>query len=309
VKALPSGTLPHTLNPMHIPTPTPWRELTQAQLDWAYDQVHHAPNASEVLPACAAFSQAVQARLQARGLHQRHAYGAHPDEALDWYRSPQASGVLVFFVHGGAWRRGRAQDYAMAAEWLTAAGCNVVVPDFSTVTDRDGQLGVLADQVQRALAWVVQHAAAHGADAQRVVLVGHSSGAHLAATLATTPVATRPAGLKVRGLLSCSGMYDLEAVSHSARSSYVQFTPELVETLSPQRHLDRIAHPVRLLIGQNESPEFIRQGIDFNAALQARGMDSTWHMGAGLNHFEMLYAMGPEDGFFAQHLRALLALA
>jgi hypothetical protein len=70
-----------------------------------------------------------------------------------------------------------------------------------------------------------------------------------------------------------------------------------------------MAHPVRLLIGQNESPEFIRQGIDFNAALQAQGMDSTWHMGAGLNHFEMLYSMGPEDGFFAQHLRALLALA
>ena len=67
---------------MHIPTPTPWRELSQAQLDWAYDQVHHAPNATDVLPACAAFSQAVQARLQARGLHQRHAYGAHPDEAL-----------------------------------------------------------------------------------------------------------------------------------------------------------------------------------------------------------------------------------
>jgi arylformamidase len=104
-------------------------------------------------------------------------------------------------------------------------------------------------------------------------------------------------------------MYDLEAVSHSARSSYVQFTPALVDALSPQRHLDRIAHPVRLLIGQNESPEFIRQGIDFNAALQAQGMDSTWHMGAGLNHFEMLHSMGPVDGFFAQHLRALLALA
>jgi len=294
---------------MHIPTSPDWRELSQAQLDWAYDQTQHAPNLNEVLQTCATHSQAVQAGLQARGLHQRHAYGDHPDEALDWYRSPQPSGVLVFFIHGGAWRRGRAQDYALGSDWLTAAGCHVVVPDFSAVTDRDGQLGVLADQLQRALAWVVQHAAVHGADARRVVLVGHSSGAHLAATLATSAVASRPAGLLVRGLLSCSGMYDLEAVSHSARSSYVQFTPELVEALSPQRHLDRIAHPVRLLIGQNESPEFIRQGVDFNAALQAQGMDSTLNMGAALNHLEILRTLGPVDGFFAQHLRALLALA
>jgi arylformamidase len=294
---------------MHIPTSPDWRELSQAQLDWAYDQTQHAPNLNEVLQTCATHSQAVQAGLQARGLHQRHAYGDHPDEALDWYRSPQPSGVLVFFIHGGAWRRGRAQDYALGSDWLTAAGCHVVVPDFSAVTDRDGQLGFLADQLQRALAWVVQHAAAHGADARRVVLVGHSSGAHLAATLATSAVASRPAGLLVRGLLSCSGMYDLEAVSHSARSSYVQFTPELVEALSPQRHLDRIAHPVRLLIGQNESPEFIRQGVDFNAALQTQGMDSTLNMGAALNHLEILRTLGPVNGFFAQHLRALLALA
>ncbi len=294
---------------MHIPTPTPWRELTQARLDWAYDQTQHAPNLNEVLQACAAHSQAVQAGLQARGLHQRHAYGEHPDEALDWYRPAQPSGVLVFFVHGGAWRRGRAQDYTLGSDWLTAAGCHVVVPDFSAVTDRAGQLGVLADQLRRALAWVAQHAPAHGADAQRVVLVGHSSGAHLAATLATTDVATRPAGLRVRGLLSCSGMYDLEPVSHSARSSYVQFTPEVVQDLSPIRHIPRIAHPVRLLIGENESPEFIRQGVDFNAALQAQAMDSTLHMGAGLNHLEILQSLARPEGFFAQHLGALIALA
>ncbi len=294
---------------MHIPTPTPWRELTQARLDWAYDQTQHAPNLNEVLQACAAHSQAVQASLQARGLHQRHAYGEHPDEALDWYRPAQPSGVLVFFVHGGAWRRGRAQDYTLGSDWLTAAGCHVVVPDFSAVTDRAGQLGVLADQLRRALAWVAQHAPAHGADAQRVVLVGHSSGAHLAATLATTDVATRPAGLRVRGLLSCSGMYDLEPVSHSARSSYVQFTPEVVQDLSPIRHIPRIAHPVRLLIGENESPEFIRQGVDFNAALQAQAMDSTLHMGAGLNHLEILQSLARPEGFFAQHLGALIALA
>jgi arylformamidase len=294
---------------MHIPTPTPWRELSQAQLDWAYDQAQHAPNLNQVLQACATHSQQVQANLQSLGLYQRHVYGDHPDEGLDWYRSPQAHGVLVFFVHGGAWRRGRAQDYALGADWLTQAGCHVVVPDFSAVTDRAGQLGVLADQVQRALAWVVQHAPAHGIDAQRLILVGHSSGAHLAACLATTEAAQRPAGLRVRGLLSCSGMYDLEAVSHSARSSYVQFTPALVQVLSPQRHLARIAHPVRLLIGQNESPEFIRQGVDFHAALQAQAMDCTLTMGAGLNHLEILQSLAPPDGFFAQHLRALIALA
>jgi len=89
----------------------------------------------------------------------------------------------------------------------------------------------------------------------------------------------------------------------------VQFTPEVVQDLSPIRHIPRIAHPVRLLIGENESPEFIRQGVDFNAALQAQAMDSTLHMGAGLNHLEILQSLARPTGFFAQHLGALIALA
>ena len=47
----------------------------------------------------------------------------------------------------------------------------------------------------------------------------------------------------VKGGLCCSGMYDLYPVSLSARSSYVKFTPEVIEALSSLRHLDNWQHP------------------------------------------------------------------
>lgn len=68
---------------------------------------------------------------------------------------------------------------------------------------------------------------------------GVSSGGQLASVVLTTdwqrdfklPIDT------VKGGLCASGMYDLYPVTLSARSNYVNFTTEVVEALSAQRHL------------------------------------------------------------------------
>ena len=289
-------------------TSTVWRDLTQTQLDWAYDQTQHAPNMAEVLARCAAHSDEARATLLKQGtLMQRMAYGPSAVEALDWYPSRAPHAPLVFFVHGGAWRRGLAKDYGMAAAWLHERGAHLVVPDFSAVTDVDGDMLTMAEQLQRALAFTVRHAAEIGADAQRIYVVGHSSGAHLAAGLASHNWA--PKGFTkspVHGLLCCSGMYELEPVSLSARSNYVRFSPKTLQDLSPQRHLHHITMPVTLMCGENESPEFKRQARDFAQGLSDRGADLTFRWGADLNHFEMLETFAHPKGLMSQYVQALM---
>lgn len=283
---------------------TPWRSLSAAQLDWAYDQAQHANNMREVLTRCADKSAAVGSR----GVRPvQLSYGPSPIEMLHWYRSHATHAPVVFLIHGGAWRSGRAQDYAFGVEWLLALGVDVVIPDFASVMVTQGQLLPMALQLQKALTWVTKQSTAMQCDASRIYVCGHSSGAHLAASLCALDwQATGLSKAPIAGLLCCSGLFDLEPVSLSSRSSYVTFDSVCLAQLSPVRHLHAFDMPVRVLCGTQESPEFMRQSFEFHDLLLRHHARAELHWGEGLNHFEILETLETADGFFGQALAALI---
>jgi arylformamidase len=279
--------------------PRVWLDLDQAELDAAYDQTVWAPNREELLKRYADGSEAVRARL---GAPRRYAYGPSPVEGLDVYTTPRAGAPIKVFIHGGAWRAGLARNYAFAAELFVRAGAHFVVPDFAWVQDVDGSLLPMAEQVRAAVAWVYRNAQSFGGDPDRLYVSGHSSGAHLAAVVLTTDWRRRfdlPPDL-VKGGLCSSGMYDLAPVRLSARSAYVKFTDEMVDALSPHRHLDQLTAPVVVTYGAQESPEFQRQARDFAAAVEAVGKPVRLLVGEGYNHFEMIETLGSPDGMLGR---------
>jgi arylformamidase len=251
---------------------------------------------------CAARSQALRDK---RGLPQRLAYGGGAREQLDFFSSGQAAAPLMVFVHGGAWRSGAAQDYAfVAGPWLDA-GVHVAVLDFDAVQDAGGELLALAAQVRAAVLWLQARAAQLGVDAQQLHLTGHSSGAHLAAAVATGDAQGWPP-LSLRSLGCVSGMYELEPVRRSGRSRYVAFSEESVQRLSPARQAAHLACPALVAHGSLESPQFKWQAQAWAQALGEAGKTVQSLVMPGLNHFEILEALGQ-----AEHplTRAMLALA
>ena len=274
-----------------------WRDMTQAQLDAAYDQAAYAPNMQEVVARYAANSEAVRQRV---GAPQRFAYGSGGKEGLDVFspRDVAAPRPINIFVHGGAWRSGEARDYAFPAELFIDAGADFIAIDFDWVQDRAGDLMPIADQVRRAIAWVAGNAHAFGGDPACIHLSAHSSGAHLAAVAMTTDweAAFNLPRDVIKSALLCSGIYDLEPVSLSARSAYVAFSDERLHALSAGRHLDRISTPIDVAYGTKETPEFQRQSRDFAAALEARDRPARLLVGENLNHFEMLESLADPKG-------------
>ena len=98
------------------------------------------------------------------GPPQRVAYGPTEIEKLDIFRTKQPNAPIFFFIHGGAWLHGSAKDYAYAAETYVNAGAHYVVPDFIAIDKADGDLGAMAAQVRRAVAWTYKNAASFGGD-------------------------------------------------------------------------------------------------------------------------------------------------
>ncbi|MDD0843986.1 alpha/beta hydrolase [Pseudomonas sp. Gutcm_11s] len=112
-------------------------------------------------------------------------YGEHPRQRFDLYLPPAAKHApILFMVHGGGWHTG---DKAMAAvvenkaaHWLRK-GYVLVSTNYRLIPDADPLQQ--AGDVARAIATVQQQAAGWGGDPARMVLMGHSAGAHLVSLL------------------------------------------------------------------------------------------------------------------------------
>ena len=288
--------------------PRVWLDMDQAELDAAYDQIKYAPNLQQITRRYATNSEAVRSRL---GAPRRLAYGPTAIEALDLYAAKDPNAPINVFVHGGAWRAGRAKDYAFPAELFVHAGANFAVLDFVPVQDAGGDLGVMADQVRRAVAWVHRNARSFGGDPERIYVSGHSSGGHLAGVVLTTDWRRDfqlPPDL-VKGGLCCSGMFDLKPVRLSSRSAYVKFTDDVEQALSPQRHLANLNAPLVVAHGTLETPEFQRQSRDFAAAVRAAGKPVELLVGEGYNHFEMPETLANPYGLLGRAVLAQMKLA
>ena len=299
---------PVPASPPRAKGPVVWLDMDQAELDAAYDQIKYAPNLPQIVKRWAINSEAVRARL---GQPRRFTYGPTPIEGLDVYPTNRPNAPINIFVHGGAWRVGLAKDFAFPAELFVHGGAHYVVPDFINVVEANGSLIPMAEQVRRAVAWVYRNAQSFGGDPNRIYVSGHSSGAHLAGVVLVTdwrkafnlPTDT------VKGGLCCSGIFDLKPVRLSARSSYVKFTDEMEQTLSSQRHLDKLNVPVIVAYGTLETPEFQRQSRDFAAAVKTAGKPVELLVGEGYNHFEIPETLANPYGLLGRAVLAQMGLA
>lgn len=279
--------------------PLVWLDLDQKELDDAYDQSVYAPNLRQITGRYVTNSEEARKRL---GAPKRLSYGATPIEGADLYATGKPNAPIQVFIHGGAWHAGMAKDYAYAAEMFVGAGAHYIALDFNNVLETKGDLMPMAQQVRSAVAWIAKNAASFGGDPNRIYVSGHSSGGHLAGVVLVTDWRkdfNLPADT-VKGVVSCSGMYDLKPVRLSARSSYVKFTDEVEQALSAQRHLDKINAPVTLVYGTLETPEFQRQSRDFAAAVKAGGKPVQLVVAQGYNHFEIGETLASPYGFFGR---------
>jgi arylformamidase len=126
------------------------------------------------------------------------AYGSSPAQKLDVYLPGSAKGSpILLIVHGGAWMLGDKAHSAVVANklrhWLPR-GYIVVSTNYRMGRPPDPL--EQTEDVGRALAFVQARAASWGGDGARVVLMGHSSGAHLVTLLSVVPSIAARAGAR-----------------------------------------------------------------------------------------------------------------
>src|SRR5258708_3550525 len=151
--------------------PPVFLDMDQQALDDAYDQEVYAPNRALAVERRKAESERARAVL---GKPARAAYGPSEHEGLDIFDCGVKGAPVNVFVHGGAWRRNVAADYALQAEPLIRAGAHSVLIDFINVDQASGDLFPMYEQVRPALGWVYRNAETFRGDRNPLYHFSHS---------------------------------------------------------------------------------------------------------------------------------------
>lgn len=225
-------------------------------------------------------------------------YGVHPRQRLDLYlpKDP-ANAPMAVFMYGGSWQRGAKETYLFAAAALARHGIIVVVPDY-TLYPEAGYPRFLEDAAAAtawAVGWARQYAGKRSTEAGRLVLMGHSAGAHIAAMIAYDARWLAPHGLDPRrdvaGFVGLAGPYDFLPIKDPVIQKIFAH-PEL-EATQPIAHV-RGGEPPTFL-GVAPSDTVVRPGNSERLAkrLDAHGSRVVLQSYPRTNHLSLIGSLSP----------------
>lgn len=257
-----------------------------------------------------AFYQEYRARSEAiwRAGHGRRdlRYGPHPRECFDWFPAATAGRApAVVFVHGGFWHSHDKSEFSFVAAPFLAAGISVAVINYP-LAPASGLCDIVRS-VSRACRWLYDHAAAVGIDRDRIVVAGHSAGAHLAASMAVSP--DRPPPGVVVGVICISGIFDLRPLVSSAVNRQIGLSATDAHENSPLLQVERSACRMILAVGAEESAAFRAQTSAFAAVWRASNAGDREIVVADAHHYSVVLDFSDANGVsFEAALRLLRSL-
>ena len=201
---------------------------------------------------------------------------------LDLYR-PVTEGLLpiVIQIYGGAWRSGGPEDDGRFASTIARSGYLVVAIDYRHAPQ--SRWPAQLDDVRAAVGWITSNAASYGGDAQKMALVGRSSGAQLALVTAYT------GGDQFAAVVSLYGPTDLaegwrtppspdplpvRPVLEALLGGTPADVPQLYEAASPVTYATGQVPPTLLIYGARDHIVESRFGRELHSRLQASGASS-----------------------------------
>lgn len=232
-------------------------------------------------------------------------YGDHLRQQVDVYTPDDAVGdaPLVIFIHGGGWQIGnrghvqaKPQHFKDAGYVFASAGYRLLpdAPVESQAADIGAAIKALRAQAQSG-----------GFDPDKIVLMGHSAGAHLAALVAADPqYAGDEAFAAIKGVVLLDGAgYDVASAAAMPTMELPTLYKDVFGTdparqkaLSPVSHIGGKDAPHWLALYVAERPGSKLQSENLTRALAKAGVDASAVAISGTDHGRMNRDLGTEAG-------------
>lgn len=213
-------------------------------------------------------------------------YGRRGAERFDLVvpsgRGPYPS---MAWFHGGFWQEGSKAGSCFAAPALAEAG--IAVAGVGYPLTPAVRLRAIVQSAGAALVRLQHEAPSYGLDPDRIVVAGHSAGAHLAAAI-VAGMAGEAAASAVCGALLVSGVFDLAPVAASYVNDLAHIDDDEIGELSPLVVRPWRDVPVHVVVGADEPDQFRQQSAAFADAWRGSIGRLTTHVAPGRDHFDIL---------------------
>ncbi len=243
-----------------------------------------------------------------------YASPAHERHVLDIYTPKLAKSLpVIVWIHGGGWQAGDKSSVQLKPKAFVDKGFVFVSTNYRLLPDVDMET-ILRD-VAKSIHWVHDHIAEHGGDPKRLLIMGHSAGAQLAALICTDDRYLKAEGISlsiVKGCVPVDGdTFDVPAIITTAeirRLAHAQPQAKVGHREKfgndPEKHLNlsAVTHvgkgkqiPKFLILHVAGHPDTSAQAQRFGTVLSAAGIPNKVFGAKETTHSKINEDLGQAD--------------
>jgi arylformamidase len=243
-----------------------------------------------------------------------YAESADPREKLDIYAPEGATNLpVVFWIHGGGWQTGDRTSVQLKPKAFVEKGFVFVSTGYRLLPNVE-MIDIFRD-IAKSVHWVHDHIAAYGGDPNRLLVMGHSAGAQLAALISIDDSYLNAEGLSLRIIKGCvpvdGDTYDVPAMIDTAETrrrvhglDQAKWGHRLKFGNDPAKHRDYSAvnHvaknkgiPPFLILHVAEHPDTGAQAERLEAVLKSAGIPAKRFAARQTDHSKLNESLGQPD--------------
>src|SRR5262245_48922581 len=150
-----------------------------------------------------------------------YAHKGHERQVRDVYSPKNAKNLpVVFWIHGGGWQAGDKTSVQSKPQAFVDKGFVFVSTNYQLLPSVD--MGTIFRDIAKSIHWVHDHIAQYGGDPKRLLVMGHSAGAQLAALVCIDDRYLKAEGLSLNIIKGCvpvdGDTYDVPAIIETAET-------------------------------------------------------------------------------------------
>jgi acetyl esterase/lipase len=244
-----------------------------------------------------------------------YAEPADPRQKVDIYAPEGAKNLpVVFWIHGGGWQTGDRTDVQVKPQAFVNKGFVFVSTGYRLLTNVD--MGTIFRDIAKSVRYVHDHIAEHGGDPNRILVMGHSAGAQLAALICIDDRYLKAEGLSltiIKGCVPVDGdTYDVPAIIETVETRLrvhglpmPKFGHRVKFGNDPAKHRDysAVTHvakgkgiPPFLILHVADHPDTSAQAERLEAVLKDAGIPAQRFAAKETNHRKLNEDLGlPDD--------------
>lgn len=242
-------------------------------------------------------------------------------QVLDIYAPDGAKNLpVVFWIHGGGWQTGDKSSVQLKPQAFVERGFVFVSTNYRLLPNVE--MGDIIRDVAKSIGWVHRHIAEYGGDPDRLLVMGHSAGAQLAAIVCVDERYLKAEGVSLNSIKGCvpvdGDTYDVPAIIETAETRrrvhhqpQAKFGHREKFGNDPARHQDfsAVTHiapnkgiPPFFILYVSSHPDTSAQAERLNAVLSEAGISSKLFGVRETTHTQINANLGQPDDAATQAL-------